>query len=150
MATQLHPLKQKIKTETLCNSRILKVKSLPFIFTPKTTRPAAQRKPAILETTLICLKKKNISILGVSTDDAVSHKKFETKQNLNFPLLDDSSHEIVKSYGVWGPKKFMGRTYEGTHRTTFLIDEKGLIEHIIEKVKTKEHAEQIVSTWGLD
>ena len=127
-----------------------KGKKLALYFYPKDNTPGCTAQACNLRDNFELLKAKGISILGVSTDDAKSHKKFETKQNLNFPLLDDSSHEIVNSYGVWGPKKFMGRTFDGTHRTTFLIGENGLIEHIIEKVKTKEHAEQIISVWGLD
>ena len=69
---------------------------------------------------------------------------------MSFPLIADESKEIVTAYEVWGEKKFMGRTYMGTNRVTFLINEKGIIEHVIDKVETKNHAAQVLSEWGLD
>ena len=71
-------------------------------------------------------------------------KNFAEKNNLPFPLLADESHAILNAFGVWGPKKFMGREFDGIHRTTFIIDENGMITDVIEKVKTKEHAKQIL------
>jgi peroxiredoxin Q/BCP len=83
-------------------------------------------------------------VLGVSADSQKSHQKFIEKHNLPFPLIADTEKVIIKAFGVWGPKKFMGKTFDGIHRTTFIIDEQGVIEEIIDKVKTKEHASQIV------
>jgi len=95
------------------------------------------------------LKKKGIVILGVSIDDEKSHKKFEKKYSLPFTLLVDTDKKIVNDYGVWGEKLFMGRIIVSTYRTTFLINEKGVIDHIIEKVVSKDHAKQILDAWGL-
>jgi peroxiredoxin Q/BCP len=87
-------------------------------------------------------------VLGVSVDEEKKHKKFETKYSLPFTLIADTDKKIVEDYGVWGEKQFMGKTIIGTHRTTFLIDEKGKIVHIIDKVKSKIHSEQILEFWG--
>jgi peroxiredoxin Q/BCP len=95
------------------------------------------------------LKKKGVVVLGVSEDDEKSHKKFEKKYSLPFTLIADTDHKLLEAYEVWGMKKFMGRDFMGTHRTTFLINEKGKIDHVIEKVESKRHAEQILETWGL-
>ena len=90
------------------------------------------------------LKKNGYKVLGVSADSAKSHKKFIDKYSLPFPLLMDEEKKIIQDYGVWGEKKFMGKIYDGIHRTTFVIDEKGVIADIIEKVKTKDHTAQII------
>ena len=90
------------------------------------------------------MKKNGFIVLGVSPDSEKSHLKFISKYNLSFDLIVDESKSICKLYGVWGPKKFMGREYDGVHRTTFLIDENGLIDKIITKVNTKNHTEQIL------
>ena len=86
-------------------------------------------------------------MLGVSPDEAVKHKKFETKYGLPFTLVADPSHAIIDKYGVWGMKKLYGREYMGLHRTTFLIDEKGIIRKIFQRPKNKQHAEEIVEAW---
>lgn len=91
------------------------------------------------------LSQAGITILGVSIDSEQKHKKFAAKHQLPFTLLVDESLEIVHKYGVYGEKKFMGRTIVGTYRTSFLIDERGVILHIIDKVKSKEHAAQVLS-----
>jgi thioredoxin-dependent peroxiredoxin len=83
-------------------------------------------------------------VLGVSTDSAKSHAGFRSKYNLPFSLVSDSDKTVVNAYGVWGEKKFMGKTYMGINRATFIIDEKGLIANIIEKVNTKDHATQVL------
>jgi peroxiredoxin Q/BCP len=87
---------------------------------------------------------KGIKVLGVSADSVKSHDKFSSKFSLPFPLLADEAKELINSFGVWGPKKFMGREYEGIHRLTFVIDENGLIMHVIQKPKTKDHANEIL------
>ena len=86
-------------------------------------------------------------VIGVSTDGVKSHKKFEKKFGLPFPLIADEDKKIVEKYGLWGEKKFMGRTYMGTHRTTILIDEQGKIFKIIEKPDTKNQTEQVLGAW---
>ena len=127
-----------------------KGKKVALYFYPKDNTPGCTAQACNLEENSALLHKKGIVVIGVSTDSVASHKKFETKFNLSFPLIADESKEIVNAYEVWGEKKFMGRTYMGTNRVTFLINEKGIIEHIIDKVETKNHAAQVLSTWGLD
>jgi peroxiredoxin Q/BCP len=90
------------------------------------------------------LTKNNIAILGVSNDDEKLHQRFIARNALPFDLLCDITHEISELYGVWGEKKFMGKTFDGLHRTTFLIDAQGILQHIITKPKSKIHAEEIV------
>ncbi len=86
----------------------------------------------------------NYALLGVSADSAKAQQKFIEKNELPFPLLADEDKSVIEAFGVWGPKKFMGKEYDGIHRTTFIIDENGIIDEVIEKVKTKEHANQIL------
>jgi len=83
-------------------------------------------------------------VLGCSADSPESHVKFIKKHDLPFSLISDESKQVLNAYGVWGPKKFMGKEYDGISRTTFVIDEKGMIEDIIEKVKTKDHTSQVL------
>jgi peroxiredoxin Q/BCP len=83
-------------------------------------------------------------ILGVSADSAKRQSNFKTKYGFQYPLLADEDKSVIEAFGVWGPKKFMGKEYDGIHRTTFVIDEKGLIENVITKVKTKDHTAQIL------
>jgi peroxiredoxin Q/BCP len=90
--------------------------------------------------------KLNTKVLGVSKDSCTSHKKFVEKKDLNFTLVADESHALMEAFGVWGERKFMGRTYMGTSRTTFLIDPKGNVAEIWEKVKPDGHAEEILHT----
>lgn len=87
---------------------------------------------------------KNIAVLGVSADSESSHVKFTDKYSLNFPLLVDADRKIIEAFGVWGPKKFMGKVYDGINRTTFIINESGKIQEVIEKVDTKNHTQQIL------
>ena len=86
-------------------------------------------------------------VVGVSPDSEKSHRGFIEKQGLNFTLLSDPDKVVAKAYGVWGEKKFMGRTFMGILRTTFVIDEKGMIERVLDKVRTKDHFEQIVEAY---
>jgi peroxiredoxin Q/BCP len=86
-----------------------------------------------------------VVILGVSPDTPKKHTKFKTKYELPFTLLADTDHQVCELYGVWGPKKFMGREYEGVHRTTFLIDPDGVIQKVFEKVKPANHSAEILS-----
>jgi peroxiredoxin Q/BCP len=95
------------------------------------------------------LKKKGIAIIGISPDPVASHKKFETKYQLPFPLIADTDHSIIDVFGVWGEKQLFGRDYMGLLRTTFLIDEKGMIRKVINKPKSKQHAQEILEAWSL-
>ena len=90
------------------------------------------------------LKSKGIEVVGVSADSQKRHLKFIDKYDLPFRLIADEEKEVIMAYGVWGRKKFMGKEYDGIFRKTFLIDENGIIEKIIEKVKTKDHSNQIM------
>lgn len=122
-----------------------KGKKIVLYFYPKDATPGCTAQACNLRDNHNQLKKAGYSIIGVSADNENSHIKFIEKQNLNFPLLADTDKELIKRYGVWGEKKFMGKTYDGIHRTTFVIDENGIIENIITKVKTKDHAAQVLS-----
>ncbi len=141
--------KTKDQNGTVHQLKDYKGKKLALYFYPRDNTPTCTVQACNLRDNYELLAQHGISILGVSTDDEKSHKKFEQKHQLNFPLLDDAMRKMVTDYGVWGEKKFMGKVFDGTHRTTFLIDENGKIAHIIEKVKSKEHAQQILEIWGL-
>lgn len=118
---------------------------LVLYFYPKDSTPGCTAQACDLRDNYERLLSKGYKVLGVSADDAKSHKKFIEKHSLPFPLLMDEDKKIINDYGVWGLKKFMGKEYDGIHRTTFIIDENGVIEDIIEKVKTKEHTAQILA-----
>jgi peroxiredoxin Q/BCP len=120
-------------------------KKVALYFYPKDDTPGCTAQACNLRDNFDVLKDKGIEVLGVSTDSVKSHTKFIDKFKLNFTLIADENKEIVEKFGVWGLKKFMGREYMGTNRTTFLIDEKGMIEGIISKPKTNAHAEEILA-----
>ncbi len=124
-----------------------KGKKVVLYFYPKDDTPGCTAEACNLRDNFSELKKNSIVILGVSTDSVKSHKKFEDKYSLPFTLVADEDKKIVNDYGLWGEKKFMGRTYMGTNRATFLINEQGKIDHIIEKVDTKNHTAQILELW---
>src|SRR5690606_38935426 len=90
------------------------------------------------------LQKEGYELLGVSADSAKRQKSFREKYNFPFPILADENKEVINAFGVWGPKRFMGREFDGIHRKTFIIDENGIIARVIDKVKTKDHAAQIL------
>jgi thioredoxin-dependent peroxiredoxin len=113
-------------------------------FYPKDNTPGCTAQACNLTDNYNQLIKNGYKVLGVSADSAKSHQKFVEKYSLPFPLLMDEEKKIIQDYGVWGEKKFMGKVYDGIHRTTFVIDENGVIEEIIEKVKTKDHSAQIL------
>ena len=119
-------------------------KKVVLYFYPKDNTPGCTAQACNLSENIDNLKKNGFIVLGVSPDSEKSHLKFISKYNLSFDLIVDESKSICKLYGVWGPKKFMGREYDGVHRTTFLIDENGFIDKIIKKVNTKNHTEQIL------
>ncbi len=125
-------------------------KKVVLYFYPKDDTPGCTAQACNLRDNLGSLKAKGIEVLGVSTDDAKSHKKFEDKFSLTFPLLADIDKKLVTDYDVWGPKKFMGKEYMGTSRVTYLINEEGTIDHVLEKVDTKEHAGQVLEAWGMN
>lgn len=113
-------------------------------FYPKDDTPGCTAQACNLRDNHSKLLNEGYQVIGVSPDSVDRHKKFILKYELPFTLLSDPDKKILKDYGVWGEKKFMGKTFDGVIRTTFLIDEEGKIEQIIDKVKTKEHYNQIV------
>jgi peroxiredoxin Q/BCP len=114
-------------------------------FYPKANTPGCTSEACDLRDHYAELTKAGYILLGVSADTEKAQKKFVDKFDFPFPLLADTEKEVIKAFGVWGLKKFMGKEYDGIHRMTFIIDEKGNIERVIDKVKTKEHAAQILN-----
>ncbi|MDR0420939.1 MAG: thioredoxin-dependent thiol peroxidase [Prevotellaceae bacterium] len=131
---------QNGKTLTLAD---FKGKKLVLYFYPKDNTSGCTAEACNLRDNYTRFLNGGYEIVGVSTDSIVSHQKFTEKYLLPFSLIADTDKKIVEDYGVWGEKKFMGKTYMGTIRTTFVINENGIIENIIEKVDTKNHAQQI-------
>jgi peroxiredoxin Q/BCP len=119
-------------------------KKLVVFFYPKASTPGCTAEACDLRDNYTSFQSKNYVLLGVSADSAKAQLKFVEKYELPFPLLADEEKSVILAFGVWGPKKFMGKEYDGIHRTTFVIDEKGSIEEIISDVKTKAHAAQIL------
>ena len=113
-------------------------------FYPKDNTPGCTAEACSLRDGQAELQRMGFEVIGVSPDSVKSHQGFIAKQGLNFTLLADTDKKIAEAYGVWGEKKFMGRTFMGILRTTFVIDEQGVIEKIFDKVRTKDHFEQIV------
>ena len=121
-------------------------KTIDLYFYPKDNTSGCTSQACSLRDGYSELRKNNIEVIGVSVDDQKSHKKFVDKYELPFPLIADTDKKLVELFGVWGEKKMYGRTYFGTYRTTFVIDETGTITHILQpkQVKTKEHADQLL------
>lgn len=117
-------------------------------FYPKDDTPGCTKEACSFRDAYSRFKKQGIKLLGVSPDSEASHKKFITKYKLPFTLLADRDHSLAEAYGVWGEKKFMGRTYMGVLRTTFLIDEKGKIKKVFEKVKPEDHATEVLEAFS--
>lgn len=114
-------------------------------FYPKASTPGCTAEACNLRDNFQELKDKGYELLGVSADSEKRQSNFKNKYEFPFPLLADVDKAVIEAFGVWGPKKFMGRTYDGIHRKTFIIDEKGQVERVIDKVKTKDHAAQILN-----
>lgn len=121
-----------------------KGKKLVVFFYPKANTPGCTAEACDLRDNYERFQANNYALLGVSADSAKAQKKFEEKYSFPFPLLADENKVVIEAFGVWGPKKFMGKEYDGIHRTTFVIDENGTISDIITDVKTKVHASQIL------
>jgi thioredoxin-dependent peroxiredoxin len=120
-------------------------KTIILYFYPKDDTPGCTATACSLRDEYRYLNEANYAVIGVSADDEASHKKFAEKFHLPFPLLADTNHEVMKAYGVWGPKQFMGRIFDGIIRTTFIIDGDGTITKVIKNVDTANHAEQILA-----
>jgi len=119
-------------------------KKLVVFFYPKASTPGCTAEACDLRDNFERFKANNYELLGVSADSQKAQGKFKDKYEFPFPLLADEDKSVINAFGVWGPKKFMGREYDGIHRTTFVIDENGIIDEVISQVKTKEHAAQIL------
>jgi peroxiredoxin Q/BCP len=122
----------------------LRGQKVVLYFYPKDDTPGCTAQACNLRDNEAQLVAQGIRVVGVSTDDAASHQKFASKYELAFPLVADADKSIVQAYGVWQEKKNYGKTYWGTVRTTFLLDENGVIERIIKRPDTKNHAAQLV------
>lgn len=114
-------------------------------FYPEDGTPTCTIQACNLRDNYALLKKSGFSVIGISPDSITKHKKFESKFDLPFTLIADTEHVIINAYGVWGEKQMYGRTYMGLHRTTFVIDEKGIVKKIFLKPKSKQHAEEIIA-----
>ena len=122
-------------------------KKVILYFYPKDMTPGCTAESCNLGENYSLLQEKGFIVLGVSPDSSKSHQKFIDKYNLPFSLIADEDKAVIKAFGVWGPKKFMGKEYDGVHRTTFIIDEDGVIEKVFSKVKTKDHTNQILESY---
>lgn len=146
MSRVLPPLNQPAPDFHTQNQRAEQVKLSDFqgqkvllYFYPKAMTPGCTTQACELNHHLSEFESLNTKILGISPDRPERLQKFIDKESLNFDLLSDEDHSIAEAYGVWGLKKFMGKEYDGIHRTSFFIDEQGILRHIMEKVKTKTH-----------
>jgi len=123
-------------------------KKVILYFYPKDMTPGCTAESCNLGENYQLLKDKGFEIIGVSPDSAKRHLKFIDKYDLPFSLIADEDRKVLEAYNVWGLKKFMGKEYDGVHRTTFVIAENGLIEKIFIKVKTKDHTNQILESYN--
>ena len=126
---------------------LFKGKRVVLYFYPEDDTPTCTDQACNLRDNFGALKKEGIVVLGVSPDAVEKHKKFEKKFDLPFTLLADPNHTIIDKYGMWGPKQMFGNKYMGLLRTTFLIDEKGIIRKVFLKPKSKKHTEEILNAW---
>ncbi|MFT3949681.1 MAG: thioredoxin-dependent thiol peroxidase [Agriterribacter sp.] len=125
-----------------------KGQKIVLYFYPADDTPACTTQACNLRDNYALLKQNGFTVLGVSPDEVAKHKKFEAKYSLPFTLIADPLHKIIDKYGVWGEKQLYGRKYMGLHRTTFVIDEKGVIRKIFLRPKNKQHAEEIIKAWN--
>lgn len=126
-----------------------KGKKVVLFFYPEDDTPTCTIQACNLRDNFSLLKANGITVIGISPDNEKKHKKFEAKFNLPFILIADTKHSIIDKYGVWGEKQLYGRKYMGLHRTTFLVDEKGIIRKIFLKPRNKQHSEEILKAWQL-
>ena len=136
------------QNENLVKSSDLEGKSYILFFYPRANTPGCTAEACSLNDKFSELRKKGFEIFGVSEDTPAKQMKFKEKYGFTYNLLADTEHNLIEAYGVWGPKKFMGKEYDGLHRTTFIIDTDGIITHVINKVRTKDHANQILELLG--
>jgi len=142
-------IKLKDQTGKTISLSDFKGEKVVIYFYPKDNTPTCSVQSCNLRDNFRDLKKKGIVVLGISPDDVKSHNKFSDKFDLPFSILADTEHEVLEKYGVWGEKSMYGKKYMGVIRTTFLIDEKGIIRKIIEKPKSAEHSKEILQEWKI-
>ncbi len=116
-------------------------------FYPQDDTPTCTVQACNMRDNFAVLKNEGIQVIGISPDEVKKHKKFEQKYDLPFPLISDPEHKIIDKFGVWGEKQLYGRKYLGLHRTTFLVDKKGIIKKVFVKPKSKQHAEEILAAY---
>ncbi|WP_339629918.1 thioredoxin-dependent thiol peroxidase [uncultured Maribacter sp.] len=121
-----------------------KGKKLIVFFYPKASTPGCTAEACNLRDNYKELQTEGYELLGVSADSEARQAKFKDKYKFPFPLLADEDHTVINAFGVWGPKKFMGREYDGIHRKTFVVDGDAIVTKVIDKVKTKDHAAQLL------
>ena len=129
------------------NTEKYKGKKVILYFYPKDNTPGCIAEACNLRDNYEKLKQEGFEVIGVSPDSEKSHEKFAAKHELPFDLIADTDKKLMNAFGVWGEKKMYGRTYDGVHRTTFVLSETGEVEHVIKKVKTKDHATQIFEAY---
>jgi thioredoxin-dependent peroxiredoxin len=132
----------KIDLKSYTGSKVI------LFFYPKADTPGCTSEACNLRDHYAELTERGFKIIGVSADDSKKQRKFSEKYNFPYPLIPDTDRSVIEAYGVWGPKKFMGKSYEGINRTTFLIAEDGRIEKVITKVRTGDHAAQILEEYN--
>lgn len=142
------PFKAKNQNGTMVSLRSFKGKKVILYFYPEDDTPTCTEEACNLRDNFSLLKKKGFEVVGVSPDEVVSHKKFEKKFGLPFPLLSDPGKKIINDYGAWGEKQMFGHRYQGVYRYTFIINEKGIIERIFRKVHSKKHTQQILDSYA--
>jgi len=135
-------------TNTLCKLSDFRGRNVVLYFYPADDTPGCTKEACNFRDDYSAYEKANVVVLGVSPDSVDSHVKFKKKFQLPFPLLADDEHKVCDAYGVWGPKKFMGKSYEGVLRTTFLIDGNGNIVKVFENVRPAEHSVEVLSVLG--
>lgn len=133
------------ENEEIINSKQLIGKKLIVFFYPRANTPGCTAEACNLSENYKTLMDLGYNIIGISCDKPKSQKNFSNKYGFQYPLLADVDKKLVNMFGVWGPKKFMGKEYEGIHRMTFIFNEKGIVTRVIDKVKTKDHTNQILS-----
>ena len=136
-------------TNALCKLSDFRGRNVVLYFYPKDDTPGCTKEACNFRDDYSVYEKAGVMVLGVSPDSAESHVKFKKKFQLQFPLLTDEDHKVCDLYQVWGPKKFMGKEYEGVLRTTFLIDADGVIKKVFENVRPAEHSAEILGELGL-
>ncbi len=124
-----------------------KEKKLVVFFYPKANTPGCTAEACNLRDNYKELQNKGFELLGVSADSEKQQTNFKNKYSFPFQLLADKDKVVINSFGVWGEKKFMGRVYDGIHRKTFVVNEDGIVERVIDKVKTKDHASQLLEDY---